>query len=626
MKCIAFFLVVVRYAYGNPALHHKICPPLPEWENRFLRKTNIIVSMKKSFIWPAIAGLALLCIAVACNKDLQQETTGLWGGKEVTASFFGRIQDESGLALPNAVVSIGNVSVTADANGVFLIPPQQVNSARAILTVTKNGYWKSQRTMFVQNNSQNQANFTLMAKQLLAVINGQYGGTINMNGGSASIKFKAGSFLSGGQAITNNVLIYGRYIDPTNPNLRELIPGDLRGIRSNGNEEILTSYGMLGVELTDQNGAPVTIDPNLPAEIRADIQAEQLADAPASVPLWHFDEQEGLWVEEGEAQRQGNQYVGQVSHFSWWNYDATAPAIKISGQIINQNGSPITDVHVWACPVNYSLGCGCGHGMPDDRGFFCGLATKDVPLTITIQLYGASGCSETIYTTTVGPFSADTDLGVITINLGNLPSITTNTISGRLLDCNGNALTSGYAYLNNHTVLSLDQNGAFEYVLTYCSNMPVPALTIAGFDATNGKQSQPISLPPAPQVNFGDISVCDDIAEYVKYSLDGAPEVTAFLPPNDSSIVTIEYAFISGTSPTGGISLQFLHNNTPQNNIPLSYLSVNNLYAYNNNLQVTTNLQAIPPSGFVNGTFSGTFVDISSGQAHTISGSYQLQR
>jgi hypothetical protein len=35
--------------------------------------------------------------------------------------------------------------------------------------------------------------------------------------------------------------------------------------------------------------------------------------------LWSFDEAKGLWKEEGQAIKTGSNYVGDVSHFSFWN-------------------------------------------------------------------------------------------------------------------------------------------------------------------------------------------------------------------------------------------------------------------------------------------------------------------
>lgn len=54
---------------------------------------------------------------------------------------------------------------------------------------------------------------------------------------------------------------------------------------------------------------------------------------PPTIPLWYFDDESGLWVEEGIATLQGDVYVGEVGHFSWHNLDVPAERVSISGKV-----------------------------------------------------------------------------------------------------------------------------------------------------------------------------------------------------------------------------------------------------------------------------------------------------
>ena len=71
------------------------------------------------------------------------------------------------------------------------------------------------------------------------------------------------------------------------------------------------------------------------ADIVMPVPSEILNSAPATIPLWHFDEDLGSWVEEGQATLVNGEYVGQVSHFSFWNYDVPSNFIHLSGSIFN---------------------------------------------------------------------------------------------------------------------------------------------------------------------------------------------------------------------------------------------------------------------------------------------------
>ena len=54
-----------------------------------------------------------------------------------------------------------------------------------------------------------------------------------------------------GIAYNGTVNVAMTWIDPTAPNLGSIVMGDLRGITTAGVERGLSTYGMLGVELTD---------------------------------------------------------------------------------------------------------------------------------------------------------------------------------------------------------------------------------------------------------------------------------------------------------------------------------------------------------------------------------------
>ena len=70
------------------------------------------------------------------------------------------------------------------------------------------------------------------------------------------------------------------------------------------------------------------------------IPADQLSSAPAQIPLWYFDEEKGVWQEEGFAKREGNKYVGTVTHFTDWNCDDPTEGATIIGRVIDCNGNP----------------------------------------------------------------------------------------------------------------------------------------------------------------------------------------------------------------------------------------------------------------------------------------------
>ncbi len=103
------------------------------------------------------------------------------------------------------------------------------------------------------------------------------------------------------------------------------------------------------VELFSADKAELNLASGSTARLTLDIAPSQQATAPATVPLWYFDEDDGVWYEEGEGSRQANQYVADVAHFTPWNWDIpTGTMCRIEGYVVDGNGDPIQGAFVVA--------------------------------------------------------------------------------------------------------------------------------------------------------------------------------------------------------------------------------------------------------------------------------------
>ena len=75
----------------------------------------------------------------------------------------------------------------------------------------------------------------------------------------------------------------------------------------------------------------------VPAEISTIVHQQ-------SIPMWHFDEDQGTWVEEGEATLVNGEYEATLAHFSFWNYDVPSNFIHLSGSVFN-GGVPVQGMY-----------------------------------------------------------------------------------------------------------------------------------------------------------------------------------------------------------------------------------------------------------------------------------------
>jgi hypothetical protein len=366
------------------------CPGLRDWGN------TPILSHKKFHamtIMRSALGALITCFALswwACNKDITPEGPG----KIVDVAFAGRVVDEAGAGLEGAQVRVGGELALTDANGVFRTKAVPLPNNNARINAYKIGYFDFSRAYYVEDGAGQTLTIQLLRKIQVGSFQNSTGGTVNVPGGP-TLKFPAGA--TDGTGI---VRVFARYLPPSDPNLHLRMPGDLRAIDADNQERVLATFGMIAVELSSASG-DTRMAAGKEAEISIPIDPTQAASAPTEMPLWHFDLEKARWIEEGKAQKIGNQYVGMVSHFSWWNCDIPLPLVTISGKVLLEGSqTPLANTYVAFTYDNYSGKC---HGYTDLNGCFTGAVPADVPLTINVY---PSACSQTpAYTATVGPFN-----------------------------------------------------------------------------------------------------------------------------------------------------------------------------------------------------------------------------
>jgi len=133
-------------------------------------------------------------------------------------------------------------------------------------------------------------------------------------------------------------------------------PGQFAGITEGGEEFPLVSYGFMAVEMTGANKAPLSLADGTTAELNISISADKIDKAPATIPMWYFDETDGQWHEEGEATLDGNTYTAEVEHFTTWNWDVPVTDIcSITGFVVDDQGNPVADARVLSQGIDAAI-------------------------------------------------------------------------------------------------------------------------------------------------------------------------------------------------------------------------------------------------------------------------------
>lgn len=477
-----------------------------------------------------ITSLSFL-LFTACQREIDDPggitppTGGVDDNVTVMAGVRGVVVDENSQPVAGATVTSGTNSTTTDRYGVFRFNNINLSKANGYIKVTKAGYFTGSRTFVTTAGRTHTVRIRLLSKTTTGTFAASAGGTVTLGtGGKLVMPANAVTDVSGA-IYTGTVNIAMTWIDPTAPNLPEIVVGDLRGITTDGQERGLETFGMLGVEMTGAGGQTLKIAAGKTAELTFPVPAAILANGPATIDLWHFDETKGRWMQEGTATKTGSTYVAHVSHFSFWNCDAPFPLVDLCMTLVNAaNNQPLIGVQVRIVRPNNSYGA----GWTDSTGNLCGKIPKNEALVL--QVLGQ--CNNVVYTQNIGPFSSNTNLGTISVNI---PAINSLVITGTLVNCAGGNVTNGAVAIQttgsfNYPVAV--SNGAFSLTILRCSTDPV-SFSIVGADYTTSQYSLPVSgSGTSGTVNIGTIQACGSATEFIEFNVDGIPFSYVEFPPD----------------------------------------------------------------------------------------------
>ncbi|MBK6828326.1 MAG: carboxypeptidase regulatory-like domain-containing protein [Chitinophagaceae bacterium] len=505
----------------------------------------------------------------------------------VTGGVNGIVVDENNQPVAGVTVSSGAASTTTDRYGAFKFRNISLSKANATVKVIKSGYFNAYRSFPATAGVINNVRIKLIPKTNSGSFTASTGGTISIAGGGKLVMPANAITDAGGTAFSGTVNVAMAWIDPSSADLPFTLMGDLRGITTGGEERGLSTYGMLGVELTGPGAVPMKVAAGKTAELTFPIPASLLSSAPATIDLWHFDEATARWKQEGTATKSGSFYIAQVSHFSFWNCE----------RVVNN---------------------AYGYGRTDSLGNLCGKVPKDEALVLEVL----DICNNVIYTQNIGPFSAAATLPPVTVNI---PAANNLIITGTVTNCANANVTNGAAAIyvtgGNHYVVPVN-NGTFSLSLIRCGSNPIN-FTVLGIDYAAFQQSAPVGGSGITgTVNVGTLQACGTSSlQFIEILVDGNPINLASPPDNISTIdTTLPSGPYSSTTRIAGYrqsagslvggDFTFLNNGVAANNLPLQSVTVFAGSGVSSQMIITPNpvvnitTFGPPVTGFIEGSFN----------------------
>ena len=295
----------------------------------------------------AIVLPGLLCITMQCNPvedngyGRAPEHDPLQPKAAITTTVAGVVIDEEGKPLPDAEITVHGETAVTGPDGTFFFSDIQVPGNRCIIHSGKVGYFSGVRAVIPRENGLTETRIVMMGSPVTHTFDAGTGSNATLGNGS-EVQIPPGGLVDeSGQAYSGTVNMSVRYMDPTAGNFGVMVPGgDMLAQREDQSTSVLYSYGILRVQMTGLSGQALQLSPGSTSTLVMSIPSDQLSTAPAKIPLWYFDEEKGVWQEEGSAVRDGNKYVGTVTHFTDWNCDDPKEGATIIGRIVDCKNNP----------------------------------------------------------------------------------------------------------------------------------------------------------------------------------------------------------------------------------------------------------------------------------------------
>lgn len=545
----------------------------------------------------------------------------------ITTSLQGIITDENDRPFAGVMVTAGTGNAITDENGFFHLNNIILDKNTSMVTAEKGGYFKAYR-IFAATSGCNQVTIKLLKRNLAGTVDASKGGDVSLSNG-AKINLSANGIVTAasGSAYSGNVSVYASYINPKSEDIDKIVPGSFVANDKDGKRVLLSSYGMLAVELASANGEKLQIKEGSVAILTIPIPLTSVAAAQASIPLWFIDEKTGLWQEEGTATKQGNNYVGEVKHFSFWNCDYPLDGVNLSLTLHTPDDLPLVNTAVKISTATDSVSS--AYGWTDSLGQVKGM----VPANKNLKLEVLDPCGNSIYSQNIESLTQSIDLGTIKIAGANSHLLT---FTGTLVNCSGAPVTKGYAIINlNGAIHYVAPNSTGQFTTTYvtCSGVPATS-TVLAIDEDAQQQSALTSIPvSSPITNAGDILVCGTSSEqYINYKLDnvaysitgstGDTSIRGYRGYTSSGITNIAaYDFTTAYN-----EINFSANATAAGTFPVSNFSVRDYYSIRINQPFDVIFTNFPANAgeFYIGTLSGTFTD-SLSNIHTVSATFKVR-
>ena len=274
--------------------------------------------------------LGVTDLAGQVNTKTQKITVkqGAVQSKDVTIS----VQSVSGASIPNAKVTIQGQSIQTDVNGLASLKVSLPQGTQQVVAQFEKEGFITQSIVYDVSTLKGVSASLLAIKQVVPVADIAQAQVIQSQHLGASITIPAAAFVqANGTPATGAITVEFTPWDITANDLNAM-PANGMAQDAQGNTAQLISAGMISATFKDANGQELQLASGKTADIQMNLPLKSINNQEmkvgTAIPMWHFNEDKGLWIEEGvgnvvvsNSSTTGLAVHAMVSHFSTWNWD-----------------------------------------------------------------------------------------------------------------------------------------------------------------------------------------------------------------------------------------------------------------------------------------------------------------
>jgi len=331
------------------------------------------------------------------------------------------------LPIEGVTVSADDSSATTSATGNYNLK-NIASSDRIVVTIQNAGF--AEQSKIVSLNKQDQViglNVSVLPVDSTEEFDPDLTKDLTVTDSPAMVKLSASSLVQADGSTLPSGMVTSRLtvIDPTT-NI-DLMPGDMQTDTDGGTLAQIESFGAITATFKDAAGNDLNLATGSPATIRIPV-ASNTANPPATIPLYFYDTQTGLWVEEGTATLDASEafYEGSVTHFSTWNADRIFERVTINGCVEDTDGNRLENIFIYSKGKDYS---GVSFAYTDNAGNFSVFAKSDALVSISGRVSFRSTNTVDVQTTT-SDITLESCLVLQDTAIGNTTGGGTLTLSG----------------------------------------------------------------------------------------------------------------------------------------------------------------------------------------------------